>query len=69
MASSPMRYIIMSKQGFEHPDLKNAEFQRAAKPVALRARVRGLGSPSMRVLELDWREWPEARHDDAGRRA
>ena len=51
MASSPMRYIIMSKQGFEHSDLKSAEFQRAGKPVALQARARGVGSPSMRVLD------------------
>jgi subtilisin len=45
------RYVIMSKQGFEHPELKTAKLMPAVQPVTLTARAKGLSSPSMRVLD------------------
>jgi subtilisin len=48
---SPRRYIIMPKQGFENAALKAVTLTPAAQPVALKARVKGLTSPSMRVLD------------------
>jgi len=51
MAAKPARYIVMSKQGFVDSDLKSAMFEPASKPVALKARAQGAGSPTMRVLD------------------
>jgi subtilisin len=45
------RYVIMPKQGFENAALETAKLMPAKQPVALKARAKGLASPSMRVLD------------------
>jgi subtilisin len=51
MAAKPARYVVMSKQGFVHSDLKSVRLEPTGKPVALKARAAGLASPSMKVLD------------------
>jgi subtilisin len=45
------RYVIMPKQGFENVALESSTLMPAVQPIALTARVKGLKSPSMRVLD------------------
>jgi len=59
MAAKPARYIVMSKQGFVDSDLKSAMFEPASKPVALKARAQGAGSPTMRVLDSIGEDGPK----------
>jgi subtilisin len=45
------RYVIMPKEGFENAALKASTLIPTVQPVALTARVKGVKSPSMRVLD------------------
>jgi subtilisin len=53
MARKPRirRYIIMPKQGFDHPELSAARLTPSSRPVALTARAAATTSPAMRVLD------------------
>jgi subtilisin len=53
MAAKPQthRYVIMPKDGFEHPALKSALLAPIARPVTLKARAEGVSTPEMRVID------------------
>jgi len=65
----PIEGLILSHDHYDHLDVPTIEalkdrVQRYFVPLGVGARLRGMGVPADRIVELDW--WQEARHGEVG---